>query len=31
MAGNNGLAVVLMIIGFLVAFLLPIYALSAIF
>lgn len=29
--GGNGLAVVLMVIGFIVAFLVPIYALAALF
>jgi hypothetical protein len=29
--GGNGLAVVLMVVGFIVAFLLPIYALAALF
>ncbi len=29
--GDNGLAIVLMIVGFLVSFMLPLYALAAIF
>jgi hypothetical protein len=29
--GDNGLAIILMIVGFLVAFMLPLYALAAIF
>lgn len=29
--GDNGLAVILMIVGFLVTFMLPLYALAAIF
>jgi hypothetical protein len=29
--GGNGLAIVLMVIGFIVAFLVPIYALAAMF
>jgi hypothetical protein len=29
--GDNGLAIVLMVVGFLVTFMLPLYALAAIF
>jgi hypothetical protein len=29
--GGNGLAIVLMVVGFIVAFLVPIYALAALF
>jgi len=29
--GDNGLAIVMMVVGFLIAFIVPIYALAAIF